>query len=82
MEWLLVLSGVVGAIAFSILLALILRHQELHLQVELLKRAIRRARAPWAEENAMWEKLNGAVQQIPKDLVEKATAEKRSGEER
>ena len=82
MEWLLVLSGVVGAIAFSFLLALILRHQELHLQVELLKRAIRRARAPWAKENAMWEKLNGAVQQIPKDLVEKAAAEKRSGEER
>ena len=81
MEWLLVLSGVVGAIAFSILLALILRHQELHLQVELLKRAIRRARAPWAEENAMWEKLNGAVQQIPQDLVEKSAAEKQSGKD-
>lgn len=76
MVWLLVASGVIAAIAFSILLALILRHQHLHYQVELLRRFVHRARSPWEEENAMWEKLGGAVEQIPPDLVEKAEKKK------
>jgi len=64
-----VLVGVVGAVAFSLALAYILRSQRLHLQIRLLRRIAQHSRSPWAAEDEAWRQLGAAVQQIPEDLV-------------
>jgi len=64
-----VFVGVVGAVAFSLALAYILRAQRLHTQIFLLRQIIRRSRSPWAAEDHAWQRLGEAVQQIPEDLV-------------
>ena len=65
---LLVLSGIVAAIIFSLLLAYSLRRQNLHTQVEILRKVVRRSRAPWAKEDQGWKALGEAVKGIPDDL--------------
>ena len=64
-----ILVGVVGAVAFSVALAYVLRLQRLHLQIRLLQRLARHSRSPWAVEDEAWQSLGEAVQQIPDDLV-------------
>ncbi len=65
---LLVLGGIAAAIVFSLLLAYSLRRQNLHTQIETLRKAAHRARSPWAKENREWETLGKAVENIPDDL--------------
>ena len=65
---LLVLGGVVAAIVFSFLMAYSLRRQNLHRQVEILRKVVRRSRAPWVKEDEGWQALSHAVKGIPDDL--------------
>ncbi len=65
---LLVLGGMVAAVALSLALAYILRHQDLHAQVEILRKVVHRTRSPWAKEDQGWKALGEAVKGIPDDL--------------
>ncbi|HFC08644.1 MAG TPA: hypothetical protein ENJ54_02135 [Chloroflexi bacterium] len=65
---LLVLGGIVVAIIFSLLLAYSLRRQNLHAQVEILRKVVRRSRSPWVKEDQGWKALGEAVKGIPDDL--------------
>jgi len=66
--WLWVLVGLVAAVLFTLLLAYLLHQQRLHTQIDMLKRALRHTRSPWAREDAAWKHLGEAVEQIPQDL--------------
>ncbi len=66
--WLWVVIGLAAAVTLTLLLAYILPRQRLHTQIELLRRALRHTRSPWAREDAAWERLGKAVEQIPEDL--------------
>ena len=61
--------GIVGAVAFSLALAYLLKSQRLHWQIHVLRQFVKRTRSPWQHEDEAWRHLGRAVEQIPEDLI-------------
>ncbi len=61
--------GIVGAVAFSLALAYMLKSQRLHWQIHALRQFVKRSRSPWQHEDEAWQHLGSVVEQIPEDLI-------------
>ncbi len=64
------LGAFVGIALATALVAYFLyhHHRSTHLQIRIFRKVLRRARSPWAHEDAAWERLAQAVARIPEDL--------------